>query len=272
MNRSERLLTFKGASFLSLITGAVAYTNYRERIKKEFLRSEGHYRFSHLVENVTPWQNMYFTWFRMPEPEFEVYHRFRPYYILGQLDQSKEVLIPQKFRGQEGYMVINPMYCYEGGKLSFKDIFAGNDFVKIERAALIVNRGWIPAELKDKRTRPNESNTRKLVKMKGVFRAGKDIHSYKYPNNPDNNEWYNLALEDIGMFWDLPNYHEASYYYFQTVDFEDAENHSVTLSPTKDELIEDHYEWRWNEGTHNGLEKTFGAAALGLFGLAVLSL
>jgi len=44
--------------------------------------------------------------------------------------------------------------------------------------------------------------------MKGVFRAGKDIHDYKVPNNPNNNEWNNLALEDIGIFWDLPNWDE----------------------------------------------------------------
>ena len=50
--------------------------------------------------------------------------------------------------------------------------------------------------------------------MHGVFRAGKDIHDYKVPNNPDNNEWHNLALEDIGIFWDLPNWDEAKYYYF----------------------------------------------------------
>lgn len=224
MSKTERLSFMNGSLFLSAITGGVAYFNYRERVRKDFLRSEGHYRFSHVVENVTPWQNMYLTWFRMPETEYEVYHRFHPYYILGQLDQTKEVLIPHEFRGQHGYLVVNPLYCYEGGRVSFKELFKGNKdkVTKIERAAVIVNRGWIPAELKDKRTRPNETNTRQLVKLKGVFREGKDLHDYKHANNPDNNEWYNLALEDIGLFWDLPNYHEASSYYFQTVDFEDS--------------------------------------------------
>jgi len=50
--------------------------------------------------------------------------------------------------------------------------------------------------------------------MKGVFRKGKDLHDYKVPNDPDNNDWHNLALEDIGIFWDLPNWDEAKYYYF----------------------------------------------------------
>lgn len=39
---------------------------------------------------------MYFTWYKMPEVEFNVYHRFKPYFIIGQLDQTKEILIPAK--------------------------------------------------------------------------------------------------------------------------------------------------------------------------------
>ena len=41
-----------------------------------------------------------------------------------------------------------------------KELFGGNDPVKIERAAIIVNRGWIPAHLKNKTTRPTEVNSR----------------------------------------------------------------------------------------------------------------
>lgn len=166
----------------------------------------------------------------MPEEEFNVYHRFKPYFIIGQLDYSKEILIPkQKLvdgHWQDGFIVINPLYCYEGGKLSFKKAFAKEDPVNIERAAIIVNRGWIPAQLKDKRSRPNEINSRKLVKFTGVFRKGKNIHDYKIPNNPDNNEWYNLALEDIGIYWDLPNYDECKYYYFESVSL----NHGVATT------------------------------------------
>jgi cytochrome oxidase assembly protein ShyY1 len=119
--------------------------------------------------------------------------------------------------------VINPLYCYEGGKLSFKNLFNGNDPIKVERAAIIVNRGWIPATLRDRRSRLTEINSRQLVKMKGVFRAGKDLHDYKIPNNPDNNEWHNLSLEDIGIYWDLPNFDEAKYYYFQAIQVDGSD-------------------------------------------------
>jgi cytochrome oxidase assembly protein ShyY1 len=81
----------------------------------------------------------------MPEAEWTVYHKFKPYFVFGQLDMSKEVLIPRTKDGVAGFDVINPLYCYEGGKMSMQAAFAKDDAIKIERAAIIVNRGWIPA-------------------------------------------------------------------------------------------------------------------------------
>ena len=189
-----------------------------------------------------------------------MYHRFKPYFVLGQLDMSKEVLIPKKKNingvDVDGFDVINPLYCYEGGKLSFKNAFAKKDPVKIDRAAIIVNRGWIPAQYRDKRSRPQEQNSRQLVKLTGVWRRGKNIHDYKVPNDPDSNEWNNLALEDIGIFWDLPNFDEAKYYYFHAVSVRGAEQSgleqidSPIILDKPDEIIDDHYGWRWNERTH----------------------
>lgn len=185
------------------------------------------------------------------------------------------MLIPHKKEGVEGFLVFNPLYCYEGGRLSFKEIHQKGDLTKVERSAVILNRGWIPATLRDKRSRINETNSRKLVKVKGVFRAGKDIHSYSAPNNPDNNEWYNLSLMDMGTFWDLPNYHESSYYYFQAVDLEDNMqnyNSAGVVLPSRDEIIEDHYEWRWRETTHDLIYKGLGACSAGLCALAYMCL
>jgi hypothetical protein len=254
MSSEERSYIREGAMFTALFTGLFGYFNYREYIKKDFLRSEGHYRFQQRTQNMTPWKQLYFTWWRMPEEEYDVYHRFKPYFIVGQIDYTKEVLIPRtKFINgmkMKGYDVINPVYCYEGGKMSFKDLFNKVDPVTIDRAALIVNRGWIPAELKDKRSRPNEINSRKLVKFRGVYRRGKDIHDYKVPNNPDNNEWHNLALEDIALYWELPNFDEVKHYYFQCVDLDhgsastESHNQLFPIAMNPDEVIEDNYKWK----------------------------
>lgn len=274
MSGAERGKVRDGALACSAFTWMVAYWNYRERIRKEFLRSEGYSRLASTIENCTPWKQLYFSWWRMPKEEFTVYHRFKPYFILGQLDFTKEILLPRNnAKGEAGFDVINPLYCYEGGKISTKALFEGVDNVKIERAALIVNRGWIPARLRDKRARPEEVNSRKLVRLTGVFRAGKDIHDYKVPNNPDDNDWHNLALEDIGIYWDLPNFDECKYYYFQCVDVPGATPPSrAARSIGPDELINDHYGWRWSEETHRLFERGFGAATIGLGAIAYLAL
>ena len=69
------------------------------------------------------------------------------------------------------------------------------------------------------------------------------MHEYSVPNNPDNNEWNNLCLEDIGIFWDLPNWEESKYYYFNTVQLNGEEQNpgSPVRADSKDEVIEKYY-------------------------------
>jgi hypothetical protein len=95
------------------------------------------------------------------------------------------------------------------------------------------------------------------VRVTGTWRKGKNIHEYTVPNDPDANEWNNLCLEDIGIFWDLPNFDEAKYYYFQAVQVRGQDSitgmeHIKTpvAAVTPDEIIDDHYGWRWNEHTN----------------------
>ena len=105
------------------------------------------------IINVTPWEANYYSWYRMPDLEYYGQHQFKPYFLIGQLDHSKEILIPKKKNGVDGFLVFNPLYCYDGGKfklmesLETKQEFKG---ITIDRAAVIVNRGWIPHQLKDK--------------------------------------------------------------------------------------------------------------------------
>lgn len=260
MPNESRTIIRDGAFWTGVLTGAFAYFNYRIYLKKQFLRSEGHYRLNSQVKNCTPWKQMYFTWWRMPIEEWNFQHRFKPYFIIGQLDLSKEVLIPRSktVNGKtvKGYDVLNPVYCYEGGRISMQDLItnAAKDPISIDRSAIIVCRGWIPAEFRDKRSRPQEAaQAKQLVKITGTWLRGKDIHDYKIPNNPDNNEWHNLCLEDIGLFWDLPNFEESKYYYFRAVDFggqmcgvmSDVE--TPVRADNKDETIDHYYQWKLPE-------------------------
>lgn len=74
-------------------------------------------------------------------------------------------------------------------------------------------------------------NTQQLVKINGTFLKGKNIHDYSVPNDPDSNEWNNLALEDIGIYWELPNFDECKFFYFHAIDYG---SHQDTMSEMKE--------------------------------------
>lgn len=163
----------------------------------------------------------------MPEQEFEMSYKFKPFYMIGQLDTSKEIHIPRTKDGQKGYDVLSPLYCYEGGRVSLAAHIKGNEPVTLDKAAIIINRGWIPEELKDRTRRIRDINSNKLTKIVGMWRKSKDLHDYKIPNNPENNEWHNIQLEDIGIYWDLCNFDEQKHYYFQSTQVGNNISHAA---------------------------------------------
>ena len=119
------------------------------------------------------------------------------------------------------------------------------DPISIERSALVVRRGWVPAKYREKSSRPMEINSKELVKINGCYMPGKNVHEYKVPNNPDANDWNNLCLEDITLYWDLPNFDEAKYYYFHCVDILGENDSRVETTPVMadsiDEVVNEHY-------------------------------
>lgn len=184
-------------------------------------------------------------------------------------------MIPREKNGQAGFDVINPVYCYEGGKLSMFDLLSlKDDPIKLDRSAIIVNRGWIPAQYRDKRSRPSEINKRELVRLTGCWFKGKNVHEYSVPNNPDNNEWNNLCLEDIGIFWDLPNWEEAKYYYFNAVQLNGEEQNagSPVTADSKDEVIEKYYNWSADDKTYKRVFQGFGSVAAASLGVTIFTL
>ena len=101
------------------------------------------------------------------------------------------------------------------------------------------------------------------------------MHDYKVPNDPDANEWNNLCLEDIGIFWDLPNFDECKHYYFQACNLNGSTNTLKFATPCEayspDEVIESHYQWRFNENMNRNLKYCFSSASALSFAVAFLT-
>ena len=104
-----------------------------------------------------------------------------------------------------------------------------------------------------------EKNSRQLVKINGTFMKAKDIHDYSVPNNPSNNEWHNLAPEDLARFWELSNFNELKEFYFQQLASTDSNtniiqnNNNINKFPIvtgQEEIIREHHDW-WTHEKYN---------------------
>ena len=98
--------------------------------------------------------------------------------------------------------------------------------------------------MKDRRIRPYDYNTGPQ-KLYGTIKLHiKTPHDFYYPNSPTFNYWNNFSLEDITKYWNFPNYKEASFCYFQEIDFgkEKPKDIYPVKTSIKDAIIQNSYE------------------------------
>jgi hypothetical protein len=145
-----------GAAFLAFTFGGMAYYFYWQYRKTVYMSSMGYYKLinakslnagnqfifesdNEIIHNPT-------FYYRMPKKEFDVLYRMKSAFITGQFDHNKEVLIPSKKFGIEGFDVYTPFYYYRKVKDSpylqlHSDGKLANGGEALD-AAIPVYRGW----------------------------------------------------------------------------------------------------------------------------------
>lgn len=250
------------------------------------MRASAHVTMKNPAKNQTPFDSQWLTWFRMTEEEYFFYHLFRPCYVVGQLDCTKEVLIPRTKRVdgkyQRGFDVFNPLYCYDVGQWNL-ELMKTKDMRKIltlDRAAIVIHRGWIPYELKDKRKRLWEKTTNQLVKYQGFMTRSPNVHDYTTPNDHTNNEWHHASVEDMAQYWALPNMNELKRFYFQVADLDSSVGHTFNNGDvvykwprpsTTDEIIEEYYKWKNNEWLNKYIYYSLASLSVVSWGLYIIT-
>jgi hypothetical protein len=145
-----------GALSLLLIFGASSYYFYRKEYQQRMKISSGYYKLlkkqpidagNQFLWGAEPGTPSIITWYyRMPKKEYDIKYRLRSAYISGEFDHDKEILLPTKKDGKNGYTVITPFYYYNKssptnylGVNQNGSLFKNNDE---QRGAIAVNRGW----------------------------------------------------------------------------------------------------------------------------------
>ncbi len=112
---------------------------------------------------------------------------YRRVIVKGEFLHQDEVHIyggSRKFKGEVGYYVLTPMLLANG-------------------QVIMVNRGWVPDNLKDAIARP-QTQTKGQVEVTGAIMANEEKGLYIHDNQPERNLWFYVNLDEMRNFLKIP--------------------------------------------------------------------
>lgn len=115
----------------------------------------------------------------------------KPVTLRGIFDHDKEIMVSKVQRGEKGVEIITPFYTHLDGQ---------------ERpCAIMVNRGWVPFDLKDFR----QHHTVTKGPIKGVLYRGDAQTKWSTQNSPTIEQYDHVYPSDFAKVGQLPNWQEA---------------------------------------------------------------
>lgn len=143
--------------------------------------------------DITPTNKGSFPWSNETDlDKFEDEWSMKPVKISGIYDHEREFTVKRVYRGEKGVDVITPFYTHLGEDGSPRGI--------------LVNRGWVPIDLKDQRMHIHSTNGT----ITGVLTRGQPETKYSKPNTAMIQHFNHFRLYDFALLTQLPNREEAS--------------------------------------------------------------
>jgi cytochrome oxidase assembly protein ShyY1 len=198
-------------SFFTIPVAVISYNMYdwqRRRMKEKLRETE--IRTNRIIEDAVDIQSFYnprsderFPWIGLNVKEINNQFAWKPIELNGQFDHSSQVLIAKIKDGEEGFDVITPFYCYsdENGKVQ----------------PVLVNRGWIPYDSREKYD--HWINSIGPISIKGLVYKGDESHKYSKDNEITEGKFYTLKPEEISTYLTLPNRQVSSKFVIKQLEF-----------------------------------------------------
>ena len=168
----------------------------------------------------------------------------KPVRVTGYLDYNLEQHVEKYKDGEKGVEVITPFYTH----VNKKD----------EACGILINRGWLPEDLKKFRYDRNQGT----VSFEGILYRGDASTKYSRPNSVVNSEFKSVKPEEHAILARLGNEEEASQFMLKVVDFQSEARTTFPDVVSKEDLssklgipAERHeaYEKLWNGVTFFGV-------------------
>ncbi len=113
--------------------------------------------------------------------------------VKGIFDHKKEIQVEKAKNGEKGAMVVTPFNTHL------------ND--KGEECGILVNRGWLPEDLKELRMHYTNDS---MGEITGLLYKGENKHKYSQPNNPTADIYTRVDPYDLSLIMRMNNVEESS--------------------------------------------------------------
>lgn len=143
----------------------------------------------------------------------------KPVQVRGIFDHSREIQVSKERNGEKGVEIITPFYTHLDAQ--------GKE------QAIIVNRGWVPQDLKDQRMHYGSDS---MGTISGVLYRGDVETKYSKPNTPVQNKFRSVRPLEKSLIMQLPNQDEASKVMLHMIDFDEDRRQVLPTIPTSNEL------------------------------------
>ena len=143
----------------------------------------------------------------------------KPVQVKGVFDHTREVQVEKIRNGEKGVDIVTPFYTHLDGN--------GKE------QAILVNRGWVPLDLKDQRMHYNNAS---MGTISGILYRGDAKTKYSKPNNPVIGQYTNVNPYDLSLITQTPNQEEASQVMLHMIDFDPERRQVLPTAPTTSEL------------------------------------
>jgi cytochrome oxidase assembly protein ShyY1 len=143
----------------------------------------------------------------------------KPVEIKGIFDHNREMQVEKERNGEKGVDIVTPFYTHLDSQ--------GKE------QAIIVNRGWVPWDLRNQRLHYGADT---MGTISGVLYRGDVETKYSKSNNPTIGQYLNVRPYDSSLIMQMPNQEEASQMMLHMIDFREDRRQVLPTVPSVNEL------------------------------------
>jgi cytochrome oxidase assembly protein ShyY1 len=170
--------------------------------------------------DITPQNKGSFPWTKAADiDQFESDYSFKKVKVRGIFDHNREIQVEKLRNGENGVEIVTPFYTHLNEKG--------------EECGILVNRGWVPVDLKDLKYHYTGVTSGEIT---GVLYRGDNQTKYSIPNEPTIDRYHYVNPLDISLISQMKNLDEASKFMLMQVDTNNETRQILPTAPNADEL------------------------------------